>query len=259
MIRPGRAWLRLVLIAWACLQSPALFCQGSAESGARAPQIRYTISLVGHQEHLLNIQLELPPGAPQRQVQLPVWNALYQVRDFSQFVNWVKAKRPGGEALAIQKVDKNTWQIAGAGEGAVLEYEVFADQPGPYGAQVNPSHAFLNLAEVLMYPVGGRSVQMRLRFSDVPPDWKVATALPSANDGYVAESYDRLVDSPVEAGTFQESDFDEGGGHYRVVVDAEGSDYDMQKIVADLRKIVAAATTWMEDRPVRRRPSTSTR
>jgi predicted metalloprotease with PDZ domain len=247
MIQPGRAWLRLVVIGWACLQPGALFCQGGADSGA--PQIRYTISLAANQEHLLHIQLELPAGAPQRQVQLPVWNALYQVRDFSQYVDWVKAKRPGGEALAIRKVDKNTWQIEGAGEGAAVEYEVFADQQGPYGAQVSPSHAFLNLAEVLMYPVGGRSGEMRLKFSDVPPDWKIATALASADSGFVAESYDRLVDSPVEAGTFQEADFDEGGGHYRVIVDADRSDYDMQKIVSDLRRIVAAATSWMEDRP----------
>jgi predicted metalloprotease with PDZ domain len=73
--------------------------------------------------------------------------------------------------------------------------------------------------------------------------------LPSADSAFVAESYDRLVDSPVEAGTFEESDFDEGGGHYRVVVDADRSDYDMPKIVSDLRRIVAAATSWMEDRP----------
>src|SRR5258708_26289956 len=50
-------------------------------------------------------------------------------------------------------------------------------------------------------------------------------------------------------GSFHESDCDEGGGHYRVVVDAEAGDYDMQKIVGQLRKIVAAATSWMEDRP----------
>ena len=248
MIQPGRADLRLVLIAWACLQPAALFCQGSAGSGTRAPQIRYTVSLAAYQEHLLHIQLELSAGSAQRQVQLPAWNALYQVRDFSQYVNWVKAKRPRGEALATQKIDKNTWQIEGASEGAVVEYEAFADQPGPYGAQISSSHAFLNLAEVLMYPVGGRSSEVRLKFSDVPPDWKIATALAS-DSGFVAESYDRLVDSPIEAGTFQEADFDEGGGRYRVVVDAERSDYDMQKIVADLRKIVAAATGWMEDRP----------
>ena len=48
------------------------------------------------------------------------------------------------------------------------------------------------------------------------------------------EELDRLVDSPVEIGTFQESDFDEGGAHYRVVVDAEPSDYDLQRMVADI-------------------------
>jgi len=66
---------------------------------------------------------------------------------------------------------------------------------------------------------------------------------------FSAESYDRLVDSPVELGDFKESDFDEDGGHYRVIIDAESGDYDMEKIVGMLHKVVAAATSWMGDRP----------
>ena len=50
-------------------------------------------------------------------------------------------------------------------------------------------------------------------------------------------------------GKFQESDFDEAGGHFRVVVDADPSDYDMQEIVGQLHKITAAAISWMNDRP----------
>jgi predicted metalloprotease with PDZ domain len=50
-------------------------------------------------------------------------------------------------------------------------------------------------------------------------------------------------------GNFQESDFDEGGAHYRVIVDADTADYDMTKIVGMLHKIAAAATSWMDDRP----------
>ncbi len=49
--------------------------------------------------------------------------------------------------------------------------------------------------------------------------------------------------------TFRESDFDEGGRHYRVVIDAEPADYDMEKIDVMLHKVVAAATSWMDDRP----------
>ncbi len=184
-----------------------------------------------------------------RQVQLPVWNALYQVRDFSQYVKKVAATGGRGEALAIEKIDKTTWRVEGAKDGAAVDYEVFADQPGPYGAQVNANHALFNLAEILMYPVGGRSDEMRLRFADTPPGWKFATPLANAGDEFRAVNYDQLVDSPVEIGTFQEAAFDEGGGHYRVVVDADRSDYDLAKMVADAHRIVAAATGWMNDRP----------
>jgi len=249
MIKLPRTWLGLVLLGGLCVRPVAVRGQGGSASGPDALAIRYTVSLTGHQEHLLRIRMELPAGDATRQVQLPVWNAVYQVRDFSRYVNRVGAKTRAGDCLTVQKIDKATWQIDGAKDGVVVEYEVFADESGPYGAQANANHAFLNLAEILMYPVGGRLVETRLRFTGTPPGWKFASALTAVSDEFEAADYDQLVDSPVEAGTFQESDFDEGGGHYRVVVDADRSDYDMAKIVADTRRIVAAATTWMDDRP----------
>ena len=39
-------------------------------------------------------------GPAERELELPVWNALYQIRDFSQFVNWVRAKDRAGRPLA---------------------------------------------------------------------------------------------------------------------------------------------------------------
>jgi predicted metalloprotease with PDZ domain len=210
----------------------------------------YTISLANPEQHLLEVQIILPEGSARRELQLPVWNALYQVRDFAQYVNWVRAKDRAGRALAVRELDKSRWQIAGAEAGTVVEYQIFADSPGPFGAQFNSHHAFFNLAQVLMYPVDARNAPMVVRFNQVPEGWHIATPLPSAPEGrYNAESYDRLVDSPVEIGDFRESDFDEGGAHYRVVVDADPVDYDMEQISAMLRKIVAAATIWMDDRP----------
>ena len=210
----------------------------------------YTIALANPEQHLLEVQIILPEGSARRELQLPVWNALYQVRDFAQYVNWVRAKDRAGRALAVRELDKSRWQIAGAEAGAVVEYQIFADSPGPFGAQFNSHHAFFNLAQVLMYPVDARNAPMVVRFNQVPEGWHIATPLPSAPEGrYNAESYDRLVDSPVEIGDFRESDFDEGDAHYRVVVDADPVDYDMEQISAMLRKIVAAATIWMDDRP----------
>lgn len=246
MKRRHSSRLALVLLAWVYL-GPAGGSERAGDDTAR--KLRYTVSLAGYEAHLVHVRLELPPGDGLRQVQLPVWNALYQVRDFSQFVNWVKAAAWTGEALAVEKIDKTTWQIDGASNGAVVEYEMVADEGGPYGAQLNASHAFFNLAEILMYPVEGRAWPTQVGFSDLPLRWRLATPLHPSGDGFQADNYDQLVDSPVEAGTFEESNFDEGGGHYRIVVDAEPTDYDMGKIVADVRKIIAAATSWMNDRP----------
>lgn len=214
------------------------------------PAISYTISLASPAQHLVEVQIILPPGAAQHELQLPVWNALYQVRDFAQYVNWIRAKDRSGRSIPLGEVNTSRWLVKGTENGATVEYQLCADLPGPFGAELNSQHAFFNLAEILMYPVDARNSPMHLQFSRVPEGWKTATPLPSLPDGgFTAENYDRLVDSPFELGTFQESDFDEAGGHFRVIVDADPSDYDMAKITADLHKIVAAAISWMNDLP----------
>jgi predicted metalloprotease with PDZ domain len=235
--RPARRTLRLVLLL------PIALAPSYAAT-------TYTVSLASPEQHLVEVQISLPEGPAQRELQLPVWNALYQVRDFAQYINWMRAKDRAGHALAVRALDKSRWQISGAEAGAVVEYQIFLDSPGPFGAQFNSHHAFLNLAQVLMYPVDARTTAMVVRFSHLPDGWRVATPLTSRPEGsFSADNYDRLVDSPVEIGDFKESDFDEGGGHYRAIVDAEAADYDMEKIDAMLHKIVAAATLWMDDRP----------
>ena len=222
----------------------------STSMAQSAAPFAYSVSLASPEQHLVDVQISLPEGAAHRELQLPVWNALYQIRDFAQYVNRVRAKDRSGNPLAVRELDKSRWQIQGAERGAIVEYQIYVDQPGPFNAQLNTHHAFFNLAEILMYPVDARSVAVNVRFSHIPEGWRIATALASSSgDEFTAANYDRLVDSPIEIGTFQESDFDEGGGHYRVIVDADTADYDMAKIVAALHKIVAAATSWMSDRP----------
>ena len=249
MIR-ARSWRSLIVVLGMMWLLPvALVSQPISTHQTEADRIVYTVSLAGTRTHLVHVEMRLPSGEPARAVQLPVWNATYQIRDFAQYVNWVKAKTPNGNPLPLVHTDKTTWRIDGAQDGAIVEYEIFADEGGPYGAQLNAHHAFFNFAEILMYPVDSRAMGIDLVFTDLPQGWKIATPLESAGSGFQAANYDRLVDSPVEIGNFDEADFDEGGGHYRVVVDADKADYNLYKIVADLQKIVAAATAWMNDRP----------
>jgi predicted metalloprotease with PDZ domain len=239
---PNRRPFYFALLLWMFLSGASAASFGLAATG-------YTIALTSPEQHLVEIHIILPEGLAQRELQLPVWNALYQIRDFSQYVNWVRAKDRAGRPLPLHKLDKSRWQIDSAASGAIVEYQVFADSSGPFGAQLNSHHAFFNLAQILMYPVDARDSALTLRFANVPAGWRIATPLRSDADNFIADNYDRAVDSPVEIGDFHESDFDEGGGHYRVIVDAEPADYDMEKLTAMLHKIVAAATSWMNDRP----------
>jgi predicted metalloprotease with PDZ domain len=230
----------LILVAW-------LLCTfAGAQSG---PHVAYTVSLTSPAQHLVEVQITFPPGLAVRELQLPVWNALYQIRDFAQFVNWIHATDLSGKAVPIRALNTSLWQIEDASEGATVTYQIYLDSQGPFGVQFNPHHAFLNLAQVLMYPVDARYSPISLRFTGVPADWHIATPLKAANDEFLAENYDRLVDSPVEIGTFQESDFEEAGARFRVIFDADSADYDAAKIVSDLHKIVSAAISWMNDRP----------
>ena len=214
-----------------------------------ASDVAYTISLESPERHLVQVQIILPPGAATRELQFPVWNALYQVHDFAQFVNWVRAKDRAGNSLPIRQANDSHWQLNDVSEGAIVEYQIYVDSFGPFGAQLNSHHAFLNLAQVLMYPVDARNAPLTIRFSHVPSDWHIATPLQSLSGAYSAENYDRLVDSPIEISTFRDLPFDESGGHYHVIIDADSADYDADKVVANLHKIVAAATSWMNDRP----------
>jgi predicted metalloprotease with PDZ domain len=222
----------------------------AAVASAQTPSVtNYTITLAAPEQHLAEIQILLPPGADRRELQLPVWNALYQVREFAQYINWIHGQDRAGNALTVHQLTPSSWQIQGAESGASVKYQIYLDNPGPFGTQLNPHHAFLNLAQVLMYSVDARAAPVMIRFSHVPSDWRIATPLKMREDAYSAENYDGAVDSPVEMSSFQESDFDEAGAHFRVVVDADPADYDMANIVSHLHKIVSAATSWMNDRP----------
>lgn len=218
-------------------------------AGPAFGEVRYTVSLADPARHLVQVTMELPAGADSREVQLPVWNALYQIRDFSQYMNWIRAEDSRGESLALTPINKSRWKISGAARGARLLYEMHSDTSGPYGAQLNLHHAFFNLAEILLYADDLRDEPTKVEFRDTPALWRIATALTQVDEAYTAENYDRLVDSPVEIGIFAESGFTSTCGTYRVILDSDDAPAILNKIVPPIQRIVSAAAGWMNDCP----------
>lgn len=199
--------------------------------------IGYEVHLEQRQQHRFDVQMEIPDFSPGTKIAMPAWDALYQVRDFAYRIRDVQAEliTPGAHVavkMIPRKIDKQTWQIeeqhASAGENLLglvfLRYTVEWDDPGPFSSQVNAHHAFINLAEILMYVPDRRTEESVIFFDEVPAGWKVFTELPAGPrpNSFSAPSYDALVDAPVEAGQADEFEFDSGGAHFRVVVDSNG-------------------------------------
>jgi len=195
-----------------------------------AATIRYRVSLGDTAAHQFGITITLPVEGRGAVLALPAWNALYRIRDFSQRLGPIRglcaAETP--VPLAKRQVDKDTWQFwletpCQANDHNVLqiEYSIEWNSPGPFNSQLDSRHAFINLAEILMYVPERRSEDVSVQFVDLPPGWRTAAELASASsDGFTASSYDQLVDAPVEAGQFEEFEFSQSGGHFRVVMDA---------------------------------------
>ena len=199
--------------------------------------IRYQIHLENPQKHIFAVEMTIPKAPPGTKIALPAWDALYQVRDFAYRVRNVEAwslpsDSKGSQDLLVRKLDKQTWQLgdafaattANSANDIVLRYTIEWDEAGPFSSQLNAHHAFTNLAQVLMYVPERRGEDIMVFFSGVPDGWKTIAALPagSLENSFTSASYDALVDAPVEAGNFDEFEFDSGGAHFRVAVDAHG-------------------------------------
>ena len=210
--------------------------------------IRYTVSLADREGHMFGVEMTVPGVRGELLVQMPAWNALYQVRDFAHRVQNLRAEDGNARALSVTKLDKLTWRITGAGE-VTIRYAVLWDDRGPFASQLDNEHAFLNLAMVLVYVPSRRGEDIHLALAEVPERWSVATAMRPATGThtFTAPNYDVLVDSPIRAGEMEIFSFEENGARIRVA--ATGTNWNAGDLEAMLRKIVGYQTKLMADVP----------
>jgi predicted metalloprotease with PDZ domain len=227
--------------------------------------IRYEVSFSQPERHIFHIRMEIPHVAPGATLSMPAWNALYQIRDFAYRVRDVEVAHVSGRDTTPQcwlarKLDKQDWSIGGQPDSArstdsqpddIVTYSVSWNDPGPFSTQLNEHHAFINLAEILMYMPDRRDESTEIKFDNVPSGWKMIAELSkgSEENSFAASSYDALVDAPVEAGKFDEYQFDNDGAHFRVAVDAR--DWDKGLLKEALQRITSYDLKLMGGPPFR--------
>ncbi len=215
---------------------------GAAQSG-------YTIDVSDGVAGRLNVTLETECVASPCDFLLPVWNATYQIRDFSQYIPEVTAEDSGGRRLAIRKVAPSQWRIDGFRGPLRVSYSATADRPGPFGSYVDDRLATINLGQVLLLAVEQRGARSTLSFSGLREGFKQAVSLPRDQSGYTAGSYDRLIDTPVLLGELAERHFEVDGKNVRIAVGGANADKRAAELEDVNKRIVEAAAEMMGGLP----------
>jgi len=186
---------------------------------------------------------------------LPVWRSgLYLVLDFVGTMSGLEVTDGSGDALQFEQTAKSSWRVrrtdAGAGD-VVVRYRLYADSLSDRTRHVDTDHAFLNPAAVFVYADGFREEPVEVDI-DLPEGWRAESGMVQPDPGhFVAPHYDRLVDSPIEAGTFDLVTFEAGGMTIDFLI--EGTwDGDEERLANDISAIVEASVEVFEtaDRPL---------
>jgi len=239
-----------------------LFCFVPFAAQAAQP-IQYGVDLQATETHLVRVTLNIPSATAGTEIQIPTWNCLYQIRDFVREVQDLKADCDG-QPVDVDREDLNTWRGPNRFCGDLaFHYLVYADTDGPFESILDSHHAFLNLAMVLFFLPRERHRPAQIKFQ-IPSGWKLATFLEDEGGESQAADYDALVDSPVEAGHFEDFSYTQGfipagaptaemkRATIRVIIDADHSDYSSDRILNSLQQITAEETALMQDLPFRR-------
>ncbi|MBA4742021.1 MAG: M61 family metallopeptidase [Azoarcus sp.] len=216
------------------------------------PEIRYTITPHHPEAHLYRVSCTVERPDPSGQIfRLPAWiPGSYMIREFSRNIVTLSAEA-GGRRHSITKIDKNTWRAAplAAGRSLTVSYEVYAWDLSVRAAHLDQTHGFFNGTSVFLSVDGqtDRPCLVDIRGPAGAEDWQVATAMTPASSLkggariggfglYRAESYDELVDHPVEMGRFTQAVFKAGGVEHEIVLSGR-HDCDLDRLTADLTKV----------------------
>ncbi len=207
--------------------------------------------------HEFAVTITVAQPAEGQLVSLPVWiPGSYLVREFARHLHDLKAQQ-GRRAVAVEPIDKASWRLHCSGRTPLtLRYRVYAFDPSVRAAFLDTRRGFFNATAVVLRVAGREADPHRLVLRGLPRGWKVATAMTRRGAGaYEAASYDELADHPVELGTFWRGRFQAGGVAHEFVVAGALPDFDGARLLADTRRICAAAIAFWHGKakpPIRR-------
>ena len=225
----------------AALLSVVLICLSWTVSAA---ETNYRVDLSARAMQQVNIEARFTDVTGDTlDFHLPVWRSgLYLVLDFVGTVSGLEVSDENGEALLFEQTASSSWRVSrpdSGGGDVVVRYRVYADSLTDRTRHVDADHAFLNPAAVFVYADHYRDLPIDVSI-DLPDGWQAASGMEQPEQGhFVAPHYDRLVDSPIEAGTFDLVTFEAAGMTIDFLIHGIW-DHDEERLIRDMSALATA-------------------
>lgn len=214
--------------------------------GHKSHDVHYQVKPSNPQAHYFTVKLQIAQPEAKQQVYMPAWiPGSYKIRDFSQYITWIKAYDKSGE-IKITQIDKGTWQLAQASGQITIEYQVYAYDLSVRGSYLDTTRGFFNGPSMYLAVKGQEqapcSVDILAPEDKQLKQWRVATALETHGaksygfGKYHASDYDELIDHPVEMGEFDLIEFDVMGVPHAMAITGKHR-ADTGRLAKDLKKV----------------------
>ena len=215
----------------------------------------FTVSMPQPANHLFHVTLRCEGLKGETQdFKMPQWHpGFYRILDYAKNVQNFRAEDGAGRALSWEKVTKNTWRVAADNTAAVvLNYDVYGAIP--FGAQnyLGDNRAYIAPTGVFVHVAGHIQNPVTVTFQ-LPPEWtRIASGLDAVAgrpNTFSAPDFDVLYDCPILIGNQELFEFEVQGIPHRVALETVPASVDRQKMLADLKRMVEAATRLIGDIP----------
>lgn len=200
--------------------------------------IEYYVSTKQSKAHIFDIKLVIAKPDTQRQkISLASWTpGSYLIRDFARHIVTIKT-----DGADLFKINNNTWEIKSISSPLIVEYQVYAFDMSVREAYLDDEQGFINGSCLFMKVHGQERAPHQVSLLLDNPTWQIATTLSSHQTSidencFQANSYDELIDHPIQMGSFEKHDFDVLGIPHSLVITGQ-HDGNIPQLIADIEMI----------------------
>lgn len=209
---------------------------------------RYTISFenaVHHEAEITATFPELEPGIISARMGRSS-PGRYALHEFAKNVYNLKATDSKGKALEIHRPNPYEWDISGHDGEVNISYTLFANRADGTYAQIDETHAHLNIPATFMYVanLSDREIEVDFKVRE-DLNWKVATQMPKVSGTtYTAPDLQYFMDSPTEISDYGIRQFvvDNNGTPQTIqfVLHHNGTEAELDTYFEQVKKVVLA-------------------